>query len=592
MSKYSDDIMQWLHEAGYTHCFFVAGGNAMHLIESASYKFKAIPFLHEVGAGIAADYFNETCSENERAFVIVTAGPGLTNLITAIAGAWLDRRELLVIGGQCKSTDLNNGRTRQVGVQEIGGVELCQSITKASVLIDEQISRQDFLENINLTKVAPKGPVFLEICLDISSQETYVDKNLSINEISEPEKLESTLFVSIIDAIKLAKRPLIVLGGAIQRANDAEWIQILITQSVPISTTFNGSDRVGSDYKYYCGHPNWYGSRWANLIIQQADLVIYIGEGVGILGAGYNLKEFLPHGKLIQIDLDSKELLKGFPVNSVNYIADPSDFLKRMACELRDTKYKSQENWLNLIALIREELGGVEKSNIAGEGFIEYYEFIYDLVSISEPSDLISPCSSGQAYESLGRVFPIKQGQKVATGPRLASMGYGLSSAIGMSLANLGRRTISLEGDGGFAQNLQELGVVRANNLNMKIFIGSNKGYGSIRGNQKSAFDGHYLGCDRDTGLWLPDWTQIAAAFNIKSFIVTVENKFSEDFLALFRSEEPVIFIVEIDPDQLFTPKITSTRDSEGVVVSNPLHLMEPPLSEYQFKKYAPFLQI
>ena len=122
MSKYSDDFMEWLKIAGYTHCFFVAGGNAMHLIESASYRFDCVPFINEVGAAIAADSFNEICEEDKRAFVLVTAGPGLTNVTTAVASAWVDRRELLVIGGQAKSTDLSRGKVRQKGFQEIGGV--------------------------------------------------------------------------------------------------------------------------------------------------------------------------------------------------------------------------------------------------------------------------------------------------------------------------------------------------------------------------------------------------------------------------------------------------------------------------------------
>ena len=88
-NKYSDIFMDWLKEFGYTHCFFVGGGNVMHLLESASSRFECIPVVHEVAAGIAAEYFNEI-SENKRAFAMVTAGPGLTNIVTAIGGAWLE----------------------------------------------------------------------------------------------------------------------------------------------------------------------------------------------------------------------------------------------------------------------------------------------------------------------------------------------------------------------------------------------------------------------------------------------------------------------------------------------------------------------
>ena len=99
--KYSDQIADWLVEFGYTHCFYVAGGNIMHLLESFSRKLDCRPTIHEVAAGVAVEYFNET-SDSGRALALVTAGPGLTNIVSAIAGSYLESRELLVIGGQVK----------------------------------------------------------------------------------------------------------------------------------------------------------------------------------------------------------------------------------------------------------------------------------------------------------------------------------------------------------------------------------------------------------------------------------------------------------------------------------------------------------
>ena len=125
--KYSDQIADWLVEEGYTHCFFVAGGNNMHLVESFSRKLECKPFVHEVAAGIAAEYFNETSLES-KALALVTAGPGLTNIITAMAGAYLESRELLVIGGQAKTSDLANGKLRQNGIQEVAGVDIAETI--------------------------------------------------------------------------------------------------------------------------------------------------------------------------------------------------------------------------------------------------------------------------------------------------------------------------------------------------------------------------------------------------------------------------------------------------------------------------------
>ena len=337
MSKYSDDFMEWLRIAGYSHCFFVAGGNAMHLIESASDKFECVPFIHEVGAAIAADSFNEICREDQRAFVIVTAGPGLTNVTTAVASAWVDRRELLIIGGQAKSIDLSRGKVRQMGFQEIGGVEILSSITKESVLIDKQIGEAELTQYVALSKAHPKGPVFLEVCLDVTIQETKV--NLAQSKTSQPKSLSTEDFShdsvkKVAEMLRHSSRPLFLIGGAVERNSSRKDIEILRQLGIPLATTFNGADRVGVDYEFYCGRPNWYGSRWANLIIQQTDLVIAVGARLGLMQTGYNWQEFVPKGKVVQVEIEENELNKGFPKLELGAQCDPNDFLHELCIEL------------------------------------------------------------------------------------------------------------------------------------------------------------------------------------------------------------------------------------------------------------------
>ena len=593
MSKYSDDFMKWLRIAGYSHCFFVAGGNAMHLIESASDKFECVPFIHEVGAAIAADSFNEICREDQRAFVIVTAGPGLTNVTTAVASAWVDRRELLIIGGQAKSIDLSRGKVRQMGFQEIGGVEILSSITKESVLIDKQIGEAELTQYVALSKAHPKGPVFLEVCLDVTIQETKV--SVTQSKTSQPKSLSTEDFShdsvkKVAEMLRHSSRPLFLIGGAVERNSSRKDIEILRQLGIPLATTFNGADRVGVDYEFYCGRPNWYGSRWANLIIQQADLVIAVGARLGLMQTGYNWQEFVPKGKVIQVEIEENELNKGFPKLELGAQCDPNDFLRELCIELGDQSFNGIEEWQNLVKKIREELSGPEKVNSASPGYVEYYSFTHKLMSKLGPTDSINPCSSGGNYESFGRVMLNTTGQKWVTSPGLASMGFGISGGIGMALAYPENRTVVLEGDGGLSQNLQEFGVIRNLNANMKVFIADNGNYGSIKSHQKAAFNNHYIGCDRSTGLWLPEWEYIGKAFDIPTFVINDQNAFGPEFTKLFESNGPVIFIVKVDPDQVFYPKILSSKNAKSEIVSNPLHLMEPPLSPSEFSQYAPFL--
>jgi acetolactate synthase-1/2/3 large subunit len=183
-----------------------------------------------------------------------------------------------------------------------------------------------------------------------------------------------------------------------------------------------------------------------------------------------------------------------------------------------------------------------------------------------------------------------KTGQKIVTSHALASMGYGLSGAIGVALANKTRRTILVEGDGGFAQNLQELGTLKANQLNIKVFISDNRGYASIRTTQKTYFNNHYVGCDEDTGLGLPDWEQLVKAYEIPVMEVNPQNKFGQEFLQLLNSDGPAVFIVKLDPDQLYFPKIGSRINKNGVMASSPIHLMDPPLNQDQATKFLKYV--
>jgi len=155
-----------------------------------------------------------------------------------------------------------------------------------------------------------------------------------------------------------------------------------------------------------------------------------------------------------------------------------------------------------------------------------------------------------------------------------------LAGAIGTAVANINKRTILVEGDGGFAQNLQELGTIRVRNLNLKMFIFSNLGYASIRVSQKAYFNGAYIGCDEATGVGLPEWAQFFKAYEIPSVEITSDLLSNEKALDLLKTEGPAAFIVNIHPDQSYLPKVTSKIFSDGKMRSNPIHLMDPPLSD------------
>lgn len=592
-AKYSDLLMDWLKEFGYTHCFFVGGGNVMHLLESASKRFTCVPVVHEVAAGIAAEYFNESYEGSRKAFALVTAGPGLTNIITAIGGAWLENRELLVIGGQAKVSDLARNGSRQIGHQEINGLAITSGITKESLQLSKHYAKKEIFDFCSKSWTGKKGPVFLEICIDVSAAPANLDEldNMPVGEQHQANPIipESQL-KELKKLIAESKRPLFLFGGGLSRAMTTKCTSEFESMEWPIATTYNGADRESFEYKYYCGRPNWYGMRWANIILQQSDLVIAFGSRLGIQQVGFSWDEFAPLAKVVQIDIDHSELEKGFPKIDLKLPYDADDILEKLTQDKDLFKKQDWSEWKSFITKVRNLLENVDPANVVSDGYLELQKFLWDLGDFLNSEDVIIPCSSGGSYTGTLQMFRNKRGQKMITDKSLASMGYGLSGAIGAAFANPGSRIIHIEGDGGFAQNLQEIGTVAVNKLNIKMFIAENRGYASIRTTQKAYFNGNYVGCDEATGLGLPNWEQIFNAYGISTTRITVENYFNKEVIDAINANGPHAFIVTLDPDQLYFPKLTSRVMPDGSMKSNPLHLMSPKLPEEIAKEVFPYM--
>jgi len=586
--KYADQFMDWLKEDGYTHCFFVGGGNVMHLLEAASRRFECVAVVHEVAAGIAAEYFNETDLQGRRAFALVTAGPGLTNIVTAIGGAYLESRELLVVGGQAKTSDLSRGTVPQIGHQEIDGLGIVKPITVASILADRRLDKSEVLRLTHRSRESRKGPVFIEMCLDVSAMPPLDAQIREIPLDIRPSGPSSVDVGTVQELWAKSKRPMLLLGGGLDRHRGSDVIRKLMELKVPMATTWNGFDRVGYGYSLYCGRPNTYGMRWANILVQSSDLVIAVGTRLGIQQVGFAWDEFVANGKVIQVDVDREELQKGFPRIEMGVQSDAVEFLEMFEKNLSNP---NNTEWFDFIQEIRNELDVPDSANVAQGNYVELHSFIRELSNICSPNDVIVPCSSGGTFNAVMQVFQHKSGQSVTTDKGLASMGYGLSGAIGASFANRDRNVVLMEGDGGFAQNLQELGTVAINNLNLKIILTSNRGYASIRTTQKSYFNGNYVGCDRETGLGLPNWNKIFDAYDIPVTTITSDNLDFVEIKKILMSNGPHGVIVELDPEQLFYPKVTSRVLDSGAMKTNPIHLMSPELSEVKSKRFLKYVK-
>jgi acetolactate synthase-1/2/3 large subunit len=581
--NYATVTVDWLHELGYTHCFFVAGGNIMHLLNAARHRMTCIPFVHEVAAGIAAEYHNEAGPAHGRAFVLVTAGPGVTNVLTAMAGAWLESRELLVLAGQVKRSDLALGEVRQRGIQEIDGVAMAAPVSVVSERLDEPWERARFAAAVERGRSGRKAPVFLEYPLDVQGIPIDARARTLLDEapapIASPDSFvrrANDALPEVIGRIRDAARPVVLIGGGVSRSAVNEIADAFEAADVVLMTTWNGADRIDSRSANYGGRPNTWGMRYANVLIQQADLVVALGTRLGLQQTGFNWQAFAAGAKVVQFDIDEAELRKGHPRVDLAIVGDADTALRRIV----EADLGDHSPWLEYARMVRKRLPVAEPDNVTAEGYLDPYRFVEQLSDSAGSNDIIVPCSSGGAFTTMMQAFAQRQGQTVITNKGLAAMGYGLSAAIGASLAHPDRRTILVEGDGGFTQNLQELATVDVNRLNLKIFIYANEGYASIRMTQRNYFDGAYIGCDTKSGLGFPHWGELFAAYGIPVLLLDETGLETPGCDKLMALEGPAAFVVPIDPEQTYYPKITSRVTANGSMESSPLHLMTPDLPE------------
>lgn len=430
-TKFSDLLADKLLELGYSHCYFVAGGNIMHLLNSVRSRFTCIPFAHEVGAAIATEYHNASISGfQERAFCMVTAGPGLTNAVTGVAGAWQESRELLILGGQVKTADLAAPGLRQRGIQEVDGVALLSSITKAALRIVSPSQLDEVIKAIRLGSTPRKGPVFLELPLD--AQAAAVDLESLATSESQPAclsiaSLEENQIAEIAGRIRQATRPVLLIGGGVDRITTVDLAGALAQCGLPLMTTYNGADRIDNQLQNYFGRPNTWGMRYSNILLQQADLIVALGTRLGMQQTGFNWEEFAPLAHLIQIDIDPSELSKGHPHVDEPCCGDANEVMRQLLLKHRMALQPHQQEWINHCQFVKASLPLSEDCNSRNPQFINPYDFWEQLSTELDGSSVLVPCSSGSSFTSSYQAVTLPAGALMLSNKSQAAMGYGLS---------------------------------------------------------------------------------------------------------------------------------------------------------------------
>ena len=592
--KVSNYIAQFLVDKGITDCFMVTGGGAMHLDDALGHQegLRCIFNHHEQACSVAAEGY--TRMTGKLAAVCVTSGPGGTNAITGVMGGWLDSIPMFVLSGQVKRETTTAAcpelGLRQLGDQEFDIIGSVSNMTKYAVMIMDPRDIAYHLEKAYYLALEGRGgPVWLDIPLDVQGAQVEVDELRHFVPEQErpwhvPEVTEE-LANTILDKIKAAKAPLVLVGTGVRLAGASEkLLKLLDKLQIPVVTAWNANDAVAADNPYFAGMPGTVGTRPGNFAVQKCDLLLSLGCRLNIRMIGYNHFDFAKNAYKIIVDIDPRELVKptirpDMPVN-----ADVSELIDALLA----ADYTPNPAHRSFVAWCRDL---VERYPAACDSYrdpdgapINPYIFIDTLFDCLKDDDRII-CGNGSACVITFQAGKIKQGQRMFTNSGCAAMGYGLPAALGVAVSDNSRRTVCIDGDGSVMMNLQELATIAYNRLNIKLVIINNNGYHSIRQTQTNLFKPPLIGLDSESGICFPDFGKLSDAFGLPYYKTDSEASASYVLDEFLNSDGPAVCEVVVDPKQNFAPKSSSKVLPDGRIVSPSLNDMAPFLDRDEFDK-------
>jgi acetolactate synthase-1/2/3 large subunit len=578
----ADYIWEHLSENGVNTAFLLPGGGCMYLVDALarSGNIEAVPLLHEQSVGIAAEAYAQY--KNQIGAALVTTGPGGTNAVTACAAAWTDSTPVVFISGQVRISHLKDGSgLRQRGFQEIPIVEIVTPITKKAVSV--RSAHQAVAAIHELCKIAISGrpgPVWLDVPLDIQNAE--IDEFTSEKEISVKRAFDSDFYVdrvrNILDTWKKSKRPVILAGNGIRTSGSLNHFRNLAPKlNTPIMLTWKAIDYLDETNELNAGRPGSIAQPWANLSIQNSDFVLILGARMDMGQLAYKSETFSREASVVMVDIDAEELNKFQNLTWELVNADLKVFLRVLDSQVEGVDLDFPD-WIDEISTLKAEFPLPPRSGIAHQEGVSNYLFLDALSNQLDSDDLIVPGSSGACSEITMQAFKVKIGQRVFNSEALGPMGFGIPAAIGANFASNGRRTICIDGDGGFVMNIQELSTIAGHKLNIKFFIQNNNGYESIRTTQDNLFGGRHLGIDGESGIFIPDFKEVAKAFGIPYFRITHNDQIDTILGNILNQVGPSITELLISKESRTLYKVNSYIKESGEIDSYPLEDMSPPI--------------
>lgn len=578
--KVSDYVIDFLVQRGVNDIFTVSGGGIMHLIDSLGRRpgVRYICNFHEQACAIAAEAYARV--RNSVGACLVTTGPGSTNALSGIAGAFVDSVPVIVISGQVRRDIIADySKLRQLGPQEIDIESMARPVVKYfKTLMDPAMLRYELECAWWHATTGRPGPTWINIPLDVQGMEFEEEGSPRFQPpptVSSSTDLKAQV-AEVIEMLRAAERPVVIGGNGIHLGGAHDGFERFVEKvGAPVLSTIGGLDLLDESHALYMGRFGPTGQRRANFTLQNSDLLITIGASMSISSIGFNTSGFAPKAKRIMITNDSNDLAKPNFKPDLGVAADANLFFAEFLSQCNDEEFRFAPRWREACTKWKERYPTITPDYYADGDCVNSYVFARALSEELEADDVVVAGNSLDIVSIL-HSFNVKKGQRVFTNINYGAMGWDLPGAVGACVGSGDHRTCLVTGDGSIQFNIQEMMAIAVNRLPVKIFVLNNDGYESIRATQKNFFNGNFVGSGFDSGIGNPDFKLLAAAYGFRYEHIGTNAEISARLGPILQAEGPALCELKLSPQQPRSPKTLSTRRPDGTFETRPLEDMFP----------------
>jgi acetolactate synthase-1/2/3 large subunit len=523
----------------------------------------------------------------------VTSGPGGINALNGVFGAWTDSIPMLVVSGQVRyeTTVRSTGLPlRQLGDQEFDIVRVAATMSKYAVMLTDPAEVRYHTERaLYLARSGRPGPCWLDVPHNVQAAmiDPIVQRAYSPEDDPQesPPPVSPELALQIVDRVRAAQRPVLLVGSAIwSSGSHACFRELSEALNIPVVTAFNAHDAIASDHRLYCGRPGSVGDRGGNFVVQNSDLLLVLGCRLNVRQIGYNFSSFARSAYKIVVDIDAAELRKPTIRPDLAVHANMADCIHEVLAVMGGRPLPCKMKWLEWCREVCVRYPVVLPEYWELRERVNPYCFVQKL-GHHLADDAIVVTGNATACIAPFQALPMRAGQRLFSNSGSASMGYDLPAAIGACMGADGRPVVCLAGDGSIQMNVQELQTIVHNRLPIKIFVLNNNGYHSIRQTQNSFFAAPLVGCDPDSGVSFPDMGKVAAAYGIPFVRCAEHGTLDACITETLSGSGPTMCELMLTLEQPFAPKTASRRLPSGAMVSRPLEDLFPFLPRGEFRR-------